>query len=269
MKTIVIKLSGAALDDAQVIDDLGRAITQLQQQNTQVVLVHGGGKQLDTWLNKLNFTVEKHNGLRVTPPDQVEVVAAVLSGLLNKQLVAKLAQHQLNTCGLSLLDAGITKAVFHGETKLGNVGLVQASNSDLLKFMLSKKMVPLIASVAACDGHLLNVNADDAAASIAKLIGADRLLLLTDVKGVLDQCGHCIHTLDAKSTQELIDKRVIYGGMVPKVHAALATADQTQCPVTIMSFYDLASLPQLDNQQRGGTTFMPSKNKKNVVTELS
>jgi acetylglutamate kinase len=268
MKTIVIKLSGAALEDNDVINELALAVKAIHLQNSRIVLVHGGGKQLDAWLSKLQFTVEKHNGLRVTPPEQADVVTAVLSGLLNKQLVAKLNAQQINSCGVSLLDGGITTAAFHGEQKLGNVGLVQASNGDLLQFMLEKNIVPIIASVAACDGHLLNVNADDAAAAIAKLIAADQLVLLTDVKGVLDQCGHCVPTLNANSTQELIDKKVIYGGMVPKVHAALATAEQTQCPVTIMSFYDLALLSKPDAFEQCGTTFLPSKHKK-AITELT
>ncbi len=266
-KTIVIKLSGAALEDEAVIHDLGATILQLQQKDTRVVLVHGGGKQLDNWLTKLNFSVAKHNGLRVTPSDQVEVVTAVLSGLLNKKLVAKFNQQGLRACGLSLLDADITHAAFHADTRLGHVGLVQAANADVIEFLLSKQQLPVIASVAAADGQLLNVNADDAAAAITKLLNADRLILLTDVKGVLDQCGHCIAVLDNHATQELIEKRVIYGGMVPKVNAALATATQAQCPVTIMSFYELAQLCH-SNEAQCGTTFIPQKYR-HTHTELA
>ena len=186
-----------------------------------VVLVHGGGKRITEWLERLGVPSRFEGGLRVTDAQSLEVAAAVLRGVVNSELVAALRDLGVDAVGLSGVDGGLLVAERIPE--LGLVARVTDLRRDLLDAILVGGQVPVVAPLARdADGIVCNVNADDAAAGIAAGLGARQLVLLTDVDGVRDADGRKLDTLTVAEAEHLIDGGVIAGGMVPKVRAALS-----------------------------------------------
>ncbi|MBT1449827.1 acetylglutamate kinase [Glaciecola sp. XM2] len=242
---IVIKVGGRFFNElfeqSALKHPLLHAIDSLILQGKQVVLVHGGGEQVQTQLTALGFKTVKANGLRVTPFEQMPIVAGVLSGYLNKTLVAHSAAIGINALGITLADGAIAKCRQISQ-ELGAVGAPVANDPGLLKQLIEAGMLPIVASIG-CDekGLLYNVNADHAATCIAQLLNA-KLYLLSDVKGVLDADGVKIDELSAEQAQTLIAKNVITDGMIVKVNAAQDAADVLDAPVTIGSWNDIEGL---------------------------
>lgn len=223
LKPLLLKVGGALLESPEGITALFAVLKQLQQQGQQVLLVHGGGCLVEQWVTQAGLKSEKVDGLRVTPESQIELVTGALAGAANKKLVAAAAAADLNTLGLSLTDGQMVKASTF-DPRLGRVGQCQADQSQLLDLLLAQGYMPVISSIATDgEGGLLNVNADQAAAVLAKLIGA-RLVLLSDVDGVLDGDKQKIDSLDTQAAQALIASGVIKDGMKVKVEAAFDTA---------------------------------------------
>ena len=214
---VVVKLGGTTLaDQRQVLEEVAAVARK-----RPVVLVHGGGKRMSEWLERLGVPTRFEGGLRVTDPAALEVAAAVLRGVVNSELVAALSDAGCDAVGLSGVDGGL----LIGE-RLPDIGLVAhvtGIRRDLLDSLLVADQVPVVAPLARDEqGVVCNVNADDAAAGIAAGLGARQLVLLTDVDGVRDASGTKLDSITVAETEALIADGTISGGMVPKVKAALA-----------------------------------------------
>ena len=216
-EVLVIKLGGTTIQDqAQVLAEVAAVA-----RHRPVVLVHGGGKRITEWLERLGVPSRFEGGLRITDPASLEVAAAVLRGVVNSELVSALRDHGVDAVGLSGVDGGLLVA--ERIPALGLVAHVVGLRRDLLDAILVGGQVAVVAPLARDEeGLVCNVNADDAAAGIAAGLGARQLVLLTDVDGIRDAGGQRIDSLTVAEAEELIATGVIAGGMVPKVRAALA-----------------------------------------------
>ncbi|MDO6692040.1 acetylglutamate kinase [Aliiglaciecola sp. 3_MG-2023] len=259
MKVKVVKVGGAFLDDPSISNDFFSALFAAQEQQP-VVLVHGGGSSVEKLLKGLSLTSQKVNGLRVTPKSQIDYVVGALAGTANKNLCALAKKSGLNPVGLSLLDGNITHCHQISE-ELGNVGSAEPVDQTLLTTLLAAGFLPIVSSIGADDqGELLNINADQAATAIAKLLNA-QLVLLSDVAGVLDHNKSLINKLTSSDIETLISDGVIRDGMTVKVEAALDAANQIGQSVTIASWKNLEILTQgteVEDNASAGTTIFPS-----------
>ena len=221
----VIKLGGSLLEDN------GRRAAALSEvvaawnSGEQIVLVHGGGKHIDTRLAQLGIAKRTHAGLRITDDATLDVVVSVLAGTVNKSIVAELTALGVRAAGISGSDAGTLVAEPHPPidgVQLGHVGRVTSANRTLIRAMLTYGIMPVISSVAqGPGGTLLNVNADTAATAIAEALGARALHFITDVAGLLDADGNVVPTLTADQAQLYLASDIVSGGMKPKLEAAL------------------------------------------------
>src|SRR6476661_10702947 len=213
---LVVKLGGTTIaDQSQVLDEVAAVARR-----RPVVLVHGGGKRITEWLERLGVPSVFEKGLRVTDQASLEVAAAVLRGVVNSELVAGLRDRGVDAVGLSGVDGGLL--ISERVAGIGLVAHVVGLRRHLLDAILVGGQVPVVAPLARDeDGIVCNVNADDAAAGIAAGLGARQLVLLTDVDGVRDADGRRLDTLTIAEADHLIDTGVIGGGMVPKIRAAL------------------------------------------------
>ena len=214
---VVVKLGGTTLaEQRQVLTEVASIA-----RNRPIVLVHGGGKRMTEWLERLGVPTRFENGLRFTDPAALEVAAAVLRGVVNSELVAALRDVGCDAVGLSGVDGGL----LIGE-RLPDVGLVATVTGvrrDLIDSLLVAGQVPVVAPLARDEeGIVCNVNADDAAAGLAAGLGARQLVLMTDVDGVRGADGRKLDSISAAEAGALIADGTIKGGMVPKVKAALS-----------------------------------------------
>ncbi len=216
-EVLVIKLGGTTIaEQRQVLDEIAAVA-----RHRPVVLVHGGGRRISEWLERLGVPSRFENGLRVTDAAALEVAAAVLRGVVNSELVAGLRDLGVDAVGLSGVDGGLLIA--ERIPGMGLVAHVVGLRRDLLDAILVGGQVPVVAPLARDEqGIVCNVNADDVAAGIAAGLGARQLVLLTDVDGVRGPDGTRLATLTAGEAEALIESGVIAGGMVPKIRAALA-----------------------------------------------
>ena len=214
---VVVKLGGTTLaDQQQVLVEVAQVARK-----RPVVLVHGGGKRMTEWLERLGIQSRFENGLRVTDPAALEVAAAVLRGVVNSELVAALRDAGCDAVGLSGVDGGLL--IGQRVPNVGLVATVTGVRRDLLDQLMVGGQVPVVAPLARDeDGVVCNVNADDAAAGIAAGLGARQLVLMTDVDGIRDANGDKLDTITPEEAEALIADGTIGGGMVPKVKAALA-----------------------------------------------
>lgn len=233
-KTVLIKYGGHAMGDAALAQLFARDVTLLKQVGVNPIVVHGGGPQIGEMLTRLAKESEFIDGLRVTDKETVDIVEMVLSGRINKQIVAALQQAGGYAVGLSGKDGGLlqakklTRTVKDPESQierhldLGFVGEPTAVDPTILETFRDTKVIPVIAPIGiGADGETYNINADTAAGAIAGGAGARRLLLLTDVPGVLDRDGELIRELTVSEAEKLQEKGVISGGMIPKVQTCI------------------------------------------------
>jgi acetylglutamate kinase len=195
-------------------------IVMLSLCGIKIVLVHGGGPEINAMLEKIGKEPKFIDGLRYTDKETAEIVQMVLCGKVNKDLVDLLYLHGGEAIGLCGLDNGLLKANQKSE-ELGFVGEITAVNPEVINVALNNGYIPVIATVAGGDnGEVYNINADSAASRIAAEIGADNLILMTDVKGVLRDRGDentLIHTIQVSDVPLLKQQEVIQGGMIPKI----------------------------------------------------
>ena len=214
---IVVKLGGTTLEDQRQVLVEVAAVARKRP----IVLVHGGGKRMTEWLERLGVTSRFVNGLRVTDPAALEVAAAVLRGVVNSELVATLRDVGCDAVGLSGVDGGLL--IGRRIPDIGLVATVTGVRRDLIDSLLVGGQVPVVAPLARDEeGVVCNVNADDAAAGLAAGLGARQLVLMTDVDGVRDAGGRKLESITVAEAETLIADGTISGGMVPKVKAALA-----------------------------------------------
>ena len=220
-RTVVVKIGGAAQEDAELRRRFAEDIVLLDWVGINVVVVHGGGKQITAMLDRVGVTARFENGMRVTDAPTLEVVEMVLAGSLNKELV-RLVNHLGGAAvGLTGADGGLARAV-RRRPKLGLVGEVTTIDRTVID-RLTPDFIPILAPLAVGDdGQALNVNADVFAARLAVALGAEKLVLLTDIPGVLDAEHKLIPSITAAAARDLIARGVITGGMIPKVENALA-----------------------------------------------
>ncbi len=220
--TFVIKYGGAAMEEAQLKKEFARDVVLLKYVGINPVIVHGGGPMIGRLLKDLNIPTRFVNGLRVTDEKTLEVVEMVLSGLVNKEIVKNINDLGGKAIGLSGKDGRLLVAKRHDDAEIGFVGEVVEVNSALIREVSRQGYIPVIAPLAdGLDGAAYNVNADTAAGSVAKALSARKFILLTDVKGVLDQSGELISLLRKPVIKKLLDDAVISGGMIPKVECCV------------------------------------------------
>ncbi len=221
-KIMVLKLGGKLFEDEELLDAFARDIVLLKEVGIEPVLVHGGGPQLDKMMERMGIKVEKVEGLRATDEQSMEVVEMVLCGKLNRQLVMKINLVGGKALGLSGKDGMMILAKQHFQSELGAVGVVEKVNSQLILQLTKSGFIPVIAPVGVDEkGAVYNINADLAAGAIAGALGAEKLILLTDVEGVKNQKGELLGSLHAGEASRMIKKGIISGGMVPKVQCCL------------------------------------------------
>lgn len=226
--TIVVKIGGSTLGDH---DTTMQDLVELQSQGINSIVVHGGGKVISDWMIKQGIRPKFVGGLRVTDQASLDIVVAVLTGLVNKGLVASISALGGKAMGISGADDGMLEAEIK-DPELGFVGRLIGVNSDPIEAVLKMGCIPVIAPVSinvrapASDAiRLLNVNADTVAGAIAAKLGADRLVFLTDVEGVLDSSKRLIPRLTARQTRGLMKSNVVAGGMIPKLQACLTAIE--------------------------------------------
>ena len=221
----VVKLGGSVLDDAARRGAVLEQIAQSWREGESIALVHGGGKHVDAMLKRLGIAKKTAGGLRVTDGVTLELVVSVLAGSVNKMLVAELWGLGIHAAGISGADGGTLVADVHAPidgVDLGHVGKVAHSDPTLINALFASGNLPVISSVAlGPNGTLLNVNADSAASAIAVGAGAESLVFITDVAGLLDASGRVVKKLCAPEAAALLETEVVSGGMRPKLQAAL------------------------------------------------
>jgi acetylglutamate kinase len=224
-KTLVIKLGGSALDSQlEALED----IVWLRGLGARPVLVHGGGPEINSWLNRLGIQPRFEHGLRVTDAETLEVVRMVLVGKVNGDLVRQVGRLGGRAVGLSGLDGQLLRAR-QVSPELGLVGSVTEVIPGPIEVLSAAGFIPVIAPIALDESdEPLNVNADDAAADLARGLRAAKLLYLSDVPGILDRDDHLLSELTRHEVQKLLRDGTISGGMVPKARACLRALDTTE-----------------------------------------
>jgi acetylglutamate kinase len=233
--TFVIKYGGHAMGAPDLARDFARDVVLLKQVGINPIVVHGGGPQIKAMLDRLRIKSEFVEGLRVTDAATVEIVEMVLAGSINKQIVTAIQGAGGRAVGLSGKDAGLIEATkltrrrrdpesrIEQVLDLGFVGQPAKVNRRVLEVFAGTEIVPVIAPIGlGPDGETYNINADTAAGAIAAALGADKLLMLTDVEGVLDRDRRLISELSAVQARALIEDGTVTGGMIPKLETCLA-----------------------------------------------
>jgi len=233
-KTVVIKFGGNAMVDEALQDAFARNIVLLKQVGVNPVIVHGGGPQINDLLKKIGKEGEFVEGMRVTDRETMDVVQMVLGGLVNKDIVALINRHGGRAVGLTGRDAGLVRARKLKVTRnhpeldepeiidIGHVGEVASIDPGIIRTLDASDVIPVIAPIGVGeDGEAYNINADVVASKVAQVLGAEKLLLLTNTAGVLDSDGKLLTGLTADDVEGLIGDGTIYGGMLPKINFAL------------------------------------------------
>ena len=232
-RTIVIKYGGNAMTDESLKRSFARDVVLMKLVGMNPVVVHGGGPQIGQLLDRIGKKSEFVEGLRVTDSETIDVVEMVLGGLVNKDIVALINAHGGRAVGLSGKDGGLIRArklVLRKEgasdedetVELGFVGEIESINPAVVDTLDEGDFIPVIAPIGTGeDGKTYNINADTVAGKLAVTLGAEKLSLLTNTPGVLDQQGELLTGLSESRVQELIQEGVITGGMLPKVRCAL------------------------------------------------
>ncbi len=220
-KTVVIKYGGNAMINEELKEAVMTDIVLLSLVGINVVLVHGGGPEISDMLKKIGKESKFVNGLRYTDEETVDIVQMVLAGKVNKSLVQLLGAHKGKAIGLCGLDGGLLKAKQLGEGELGFVGEITDVDVTPVTDVISKGYIPVISTVAGGpNGEVYNINADTAAAKIASALHAEKLLLMTDVRGLLrdkDDENTLISVVNVSEVQALKNQGVICDGMIPKI----------------------------------------------------
>ena len=218
---VVVKIGGNAIGDEHSLASFAKDIVLMRQIGINAVVVHGGGPKINTTLERLGIESSFIKGKRVSSPEVVEIVEMVLSGHVNKRIAQAINKAGGSAIGISGKDANIMVCEM-ADPELGLVGIPNQVNPTVLRNLFENGLIPVIAPIGVGrDGITLNVNGDTAAGAIASALNADRLLLLTDVDGVLDNSHSLISRLTPEEVETKITSGVIQGGMIPKTETAL------------------------------------------------
>ena len=229
-RTIVVKYGGAAMKDSTLKATVMRDIVFMSCVGLRPVVVHGGGPEINSWLTKLNIEPQFKNGLRVTDADTMDVVEMVLVGRVNKEIVSLINQAGGLAIGLCGKDGNLVRARPQGAEGIGFVGEVSAMNTDIIGTLVEKGYIPVVSSVGEDEtGQAYNINADTVAGEMAAALGAEKLILLTDTLGILQDYkdpSTLLPKLDIQQARKLIDAGVVGGGMIPKVNCCVRSLAQ-------------------------------------------
>lgn len=229
-KTIVVKYGGAAMKDSTLKDQVIRDVVFMSCVGLRPVLVHGGGPEINIWLDRLGIEPQFKNGLRVTDAATMDVVEMVLVGRVNKEIVSLINTAGGSAVGLCGKDAHLITARPADAAGVGFVGEVTNVDTRILEVMVKAGHIPVVSSVAADEtGQSFNINADTVAGEIAAALGAEKLILLTDTAGILRDYkdpSTLIPRLDIQEARNLIDQGVVSGGMIPKVTCCVRSLAQ-------------------------------------------
>ncbi len=233
-KTIVIKYGGHAMVDQDLKDKFARDVVMMKYIGINPVVVHGGGPQIGGFLKKLGKESKFVQGMRVTDEETMDIVEMVLAGMVNKEIVGLINQHGGKAVGLSGKDGNLIEAekYYLNDEKaktapseiidIGLVGKVKVVNTELIVSLAQNGFIPVIAPTGiGAQGETYNINADIVAGEVAAALKAEKLLLLTDVAGVLDAKKNLINTMTDQEAMQLIDDGIVEGGMFPKVKCCL------------------------------------------------
>ena len=233
-KTIVIKYGGNAMESEELQNSFARDIVLMKTVGINPVVVHGGGPQIGDLLKRLNIQSEFIEGMRVTDSQTMDVVEMVLGGQVNKSIVNLINQHGGSAIGLTGKDANLIKARKLTVTRrtpgmdkpeiidIGHVGEVASVNTGLINRLVSDDYIPVIAPIGVgSEGASYNINADLVAGKVAEALKAEKLMLLTNIAGLMDKEGKVLTGLPTEQVDELIADGTIYGGMLPKIRCAL------------------------------------------------
>lgn len=247
-KTIVVKFGGNAMVDEELQNSFARDIVMMKLVGMNPIVVHGGGPQIGDLLNKLNIDSKFVNGMRVTDSKTMDVVEMVLGGTVNKQIVSLINRNGGEAIGVTGKDGQLIRAkklevkaqtpeVSTSEIiDIGHVGEVASINKSVIDMLLNSDFIPVIAPIGVGkDGASYNINADLVAGKIAEVLQAEKLMLLTNVAGLMNKDGEILTGLSTAQVDELIADGTIYGGMLPKISCAL---DAVKCGVTSAHIVD-------------------------------
>ncbi len=233
-KTIVIKYGGNAMEDDALKSSFARDVVLMKLVGMNPVIVHGGGPQIKALLDKLGKKSEFVDGMRVTDSETMDVVEMVLGGSVNKEIVSLINKHGGNAVGLSGKDGDLIRArklVVKRNSQevkaneiidIGHVGEVDSIDTEVIDLLTRGDFIPVIAPVGVDEeGQSYNINADLVAGKMAEVLTAEKLIMLTNTAGILDQDGKVLTGLSAEQVDDLISQSVIHGGMLPKIQSAL------------------------------------------------
>ena len=236
-KIVVIKYGGNAMINEDLKQQVMEDICLLWLIGVKVVLIHGGGPEISETMKRLGKKSEFVNGLRVTDKETVDIVQMVLAGKVNKTLVNLLQMKGGHAVGLSGIDGGILEATMKDEA-LGYVGEVTKIRTRPITDLLEKNYIPVISTIASDrQGNTFNINGDTAAASVAGALGAERLIMMTDIAGILrdkDDPSTLIPAITVSDAKQLFEEGVISGGMIPKVDCCIEAIEKGVKHVVIM-----------------------------------
>jgi acetylglutamate kinase len=266
-KTVVVKYGGHAMGDAELAKDFARDIVLLKQSGVNPVVVHGGGPQIGALLDRLKIKSEFKGGLRVTDRETVDVVEMVLAGSVNKEIVSAINDQGGKAVGICGKDANLMRAKRlarrvrdpHSNIEtvmdLGFVGEPALVEPHIIDVIIQSDLIPVVAPIGVGpDGETLNINADTFAAALAVALKSKRLLLLTDVDGVLDKEGQLIRSMTTAEAQSLIEDGTISGGMIPKIESCMdVIAEGVEAVVIINGKVPHAVLLELFTAHGAGT----------------
>ena len=228
--TIVVKYGGNAMTDEVLKNSFARDIVLMKLVGMNPVVVHGGGPQIGSLLTQLNIQSEFIDGIRVTDSKTMDVVEMVLGGLVNKEIVSLLNKNQGKAIGITGKDGNLIQAkkllkksaIDSKMMDMGQVGSIEKINREVLDTFKESNFIPVIAPIGTDkNGATYNINADTVAGEIAKVLDAEKLMLLTNIAGVMDKSGKVVTGLTTKQVDEMIEDGPIHGGMLPKIECAL------------------------------------------------
>ncbi|WP_013322242.1 acetylglutamate kinase [Gloeothece verrucosa] len=229
-RTVVVKYGGAAMKDSSLKDKVMRDIVFMSCVGLRPVVVHGGGPEINSWLDKLGIEPQFKDGLRVTDAPTMDVVEMVLVGRVNKEIVSLINQAGGLAVGLCGKDGNLVKARPVGKEGIGFVGEVASVDTRLITSLVENGYIPVISSVAADEsGQAHNINADTVAGEIAAALGAEKMILLTDTAGILEDYkdpSTLLTKLDIQQARDLISAGIVGGGMIPKVTCCVRSLAQ-------------------------------------------
>ncbi len=266
-KTFVIKYGGSSMVNEEIKQKVIEDIALLHYAGVKVVLVHGGGPEINQMLDRLNIKSQFKDGLRITNQETMEIVEMILTGKVQKDLVAKLNKAGAKAIGICGKDANhmIAKKVEHPDIDLGLTGEIKKINPEILQVLMKEDYLPVISSIAPDSNFIShNINADNVASEVAIALKAEKLIFLTDTAGVLEDSNNpnsLIQKLNIEKALNLIDKGIINGGMIPKVKNSIECLNKGVHSVHILNGkYKHVLLLEIFTQSGVGT--MISKNNK-------